>query len=71
MGDGIKIHPRYFKVQEAKNEIELAVLKLIDKHRLTYGEINGVMLEMALGFNKYTIRHERHPKDPEKKGDEA
>jgi ribosome-associated translation inhibitor RaiA len=67
----LTIHPRHFKVREAKNKIELAILKLLEKHELTYGEINGIMLEIAQSLNKHAIRHERHPEDPEKKGDEA
>jgi hypothetical protein len=68
---GISIHPRYFKVREAKNEIALAVLKVLEKHELTYTEVNGIMLEMAQEWNTQAIRQERHPENPGKKGDEA
>lgn len=71
MGIGIEIHPRYWKVAKAKNELELAAIKILGKHDLTYAEANGVLLEIAMSWNKYAIRHERHPGESDKKGDEA
>lgn len=68
---GIEIHPRTMKVGEAKAEIGLMIARFLEKKDLTFAEINGILLEIAQGYNKLAIRHERHPGDPEKKGDEA
>lgn len=53
--------------KEILKEIKLAE----QKHGLTQGESMRFLLEQAMNANKYAIRHERHPKDPDKKGDEA
>lgn len=66
----IKLHARTMMVAEAKIEIEMAILKIERKYSLTFAEINGIFLELALNNNKYAIRHERHPDEPDKKGDE-
>ena len=67
----IELHPRYFKVAEAGAEINLAILKLEEKHDLTVAEMVRILLEIAMDFNKFQIQHDRHPNDPDKKGDEA
>lgn len=40
-------------------------------HDLTYGEWLQILGSEIAGISKYLIRHERHPDDPEKQGDEA
>ncbi len=67
----MKIHERVFKAKEAKIELAMAVNKIMEKHQLTYGEINGMLLEVAQSWNGYAIRDERHPDDPEKAAGEA
>lgn len=50
----------------------LKELMLIEeKYELTQGESLKILLESASDMVKYVIRHERHPNDPDKKGDEA
>lgn len=41
------------------------------KYDLTQGESLKILLDAAANESKYSIRLERHPDDPEKKGDES
>ena len=41
------------------------------EYRLTYGELLSLLGNSIASLAKYYIRHERHPDDPEKRGDEA
>jgi hypothetical protein len=66
----MKIHNRYFIVREAHLALSEATSNIIKRFGLTYAELNGILLEEAQGWNKYAVRLERHPNDPEKKGDE-
>lgn len=56
-------------VREAHVELESAVIEIVKRHGLTYAELNGILLECAQGWNKYAIREERHPGDPDQPGD--
>jgi hypothetical protein len=67
---GIYIHPRTHIVQKAGLDIGDAVLKVIRDYELTDAEIAGILAEQILRWNKYAIRHERHPDEPGKGGDE-
>lgn len=53
--------------KEFLKEIKLAE----EEHGFTQGESLRFLLEQAINTNKYAIRLERHPNDPDKKGDEA
>lgn len=67
----LKLHPRTRAVDKARLEFDQFLLDLAEKHELTYGELFS-MLGLAIANNaKYQIRAERHPNDPEKKGDDA
>lgn len=67
----MRLHPRTRAVEQAQSEFNLFLLKLTQKHALTYGELFSI-LGCALKDNaKYQIRAERHPHDPNKNGDEA
>jgi hypothetical protein len=68
--DEMKVHPRYFIVSKAEVELSTFLLDLQQKHDLTYGELFKILAAMMASFAKYLIREERHPDDPEKKGDE-
>jgi hypothetical protein len=63
------------KDPEGLSEVGQKILKEVklaeEKHGLTQGESMKFLLGQALNMNKYAIRHERHPDDPDKKGDEA
>lgn len=57
---------------DSTGEEFLTELKAVEKeYELTAGESLRILLDAAAGEVKYMIRHERHPNDPDKKGDEA
>lgn len=66
----IKLHPRYFIVAEAKVDIGAALALAIGRHDLTHLELIQILTLELTQWIKYSIRAERHPDDPEKKGDE-
>jgi hypothetical protein len=65
-----KLHPRFFIVRKAALEAQEAMAKIEQKHGLTIFETLGVLEEMMQDEIKYGLRAERHPDDPEKKGNE-
>ena len=67
----LKLHPRTTIVEKADSELSRLLLDLVKKHDLTYGEIFALISRQISEYAKYQIRTERHPDDPEKKGDEA
>lgn len=66
----MKIHPRYFVVSKAGIELSEFLINLQQKHELTYGETFKLLGEIIQREAKYAIREERHPDNPDKKGDE-
>ena len=67
----LKLHKRRDIVQKARGEFETFLLELEQKHALSYGEMFSLLGSAVANLTKYQIRAERHPDDPEKKGDEA
>ncbi len=67
----MKLHERLFIMQKARNEFDALLLELEQKHALTYGEMFSLLGHAVSNLAKYQIRGERHPDDPDKKGDEA
>ena len=67
----MRIHPRTRIVERAELEIGDAVHQAIEEHELTFVEIQQILATTQLRYLKYALRHERHPDDPEKGGDEA
>ena len=67
----IKIHKRSQIVTNARCEFDKFLLDLEQKHELTFGEMFGILGSAIANLAKYQIRSERHPDDPDKKGDEA
>lgn len=65
------LHPRLFVVQAAEMEMAKAVGDLIERHQLTYVETMQALTNFQQRYLKYMLREERHPNDPDKKGDEA
>ncbi len=65
------LHQRFFVVKAASLELETAVSKVVQDHGLTYVEALQALAEIQTRFLKYMLRAERHPNDPERKGDEA
>ena len=67
----VKMHPRAKVVSQAQGELDAFLLKLGQKHDLTYGEIFSLLGRAVSENAKWLVRGERHPDDPDKKGDEA
>lgn len=67
----MRIHERTLIVQKASIEFGSALGAIIEKHDLTFGEIFAILSDEMRTWAKYAIRGERHPEDPEKRGDET
>lgn len=67
----MRIHPRLQAVSDAQAELTKAFNAIEEKYELTYGEMFSILGQKVQNIAKYLIRDERHPDDPEKKGDEA
>ena len=67
----MKLHKRFYVVEKASEEMKEAYRKIVKKYDLTYGEGQKIFAELLASDAKYVIREERHPGDPDKKGDEA
>lgn len=67
----MKLHLRMRVVTQARLEFDQFLLDLEQKHGLTYGEVFSLLGHAVASLAKYQIRSERHPNDPDKKGDEA
>jgi hypothetical protein len=67
----MKLHPRSNIVQEARLEFDSFMLDLQRRYELTFGELFSMLGVKIADLAKYQIRSERHPDDPDKKGDEA
>ena len=67
----MKLHPRTVVLQRARHAFETFLLELETEHELTYGELFSLLGNAVANLAKYQIRAERHPDDPDKKGDEA
>ena len=68
----IKLHPRYFIVRKASLDYGEVLSGFMKAHEdLTYVELVQILVEHIQNYClKYMLRMERHPDDPEKKGDE-
>jgi hypothetical protein len=67
----MKLHARTHMVNQAHSEAGLALLEIWKKYDLTWGEIVAFHAAEQQSAARYIIRTERHPDDPEKRGDEA
>ena len=67
----MKLHPRTAVIQQARHAFETLLLDLEQKYELTYGELFSMLGHAIANNAKYQIRAERHPNDPDKKGDET
>jgi hypothetical protein len=67
----VRIHPRTPVVEKAELEIGEAVREVVKRHELTFIELQQILATTQLKWLKYALRHERHPDDPDKGGDEA
>jgi hypothetical protein len=66
----VKLHPRTSIVKEAELKIGNCLLDISIKYNLTYGELTRILARELDDIGRYTIRLERHPNNPDKKGDE-
>jgi hypothetical protein len=57
-------------VEKASYELGDAVRRILTEHQLTDAEIQVILNRESAIWLKYAIRHERHPDDPGKRGDE-
>ena len=67
----ILLHERHETVTRAHTDLATAMVKIIQERKLTHAEVTSILAQEILSWNKYAIRAERHPGDPDKKGDEA
>lgn len=67
----MKIHERTIVVMDARSELTKFMGALEEKYDLTYGEMFSMLADRMSDLAKYLVRAERHPDDPNKKGDEA
>lgn len=67
----MQLHPRTMIVKAAQLELSGFMLDWQQKHDLTFGETFKILAEMMERDAKYMIRQERHPDDPDARGDEA
>jgi hypothetical protein len=68
---GLRLHKRTMPVQSATAELRLLLIKFQAEYDLTDIEMTGILVYAAADVNKYALRRERHPDDPDKKADEA
>jgi len=66
-----RLHPRTQVVRVAETAFGTALLKLVEKHDLTEIEVMRMLLSEAQRWSVYILRRERHPRNPNKKADEA
>lgn len=68
---GLRLHPRTQVVAKARAAVAGAMLAIAKTYDLTYAEEAQILAGAIENCMKYAIRAERHPDDPEKRGDEA
>lgn len=68
---GLRLHRRTMPVQAAAAELKILHIKFQAEHDLTDIEMTGILIYAAADVNKYALRQERHPDDPDRKADEA
>lgn len=71
MPRGIRMHERTMIVNQARTDLEGFLIDWEKKYELTYAEVFSILGDRIANIAKYAIRAERHPDDPEKRGDEA
>jgi hypothetical protein len=67
----VKLHQRTQIIAKARLELGSLLLKLEEENELTIGEILDILNGLASDYIRSLVRMERHPNDPDKKGDEA
>jgi hypothetical protein len=67
---GLRVNPRTMPVQEATVEFEMLLLQFERARDLTEVEMLQILAGAQQRILKYMLRAERHPDDPDRKGDE-
>jgi hypothetical protein len=67
----MRLHPRTRLVQLAELEINEAISAVWKRHDLTSLEVCQILTSRLALTQKYMLRSERHPDNPDKGGDEA
>lgn len=67
----MRLHERTLPVQKAEAEFGLMWIDFCQENDLTYVEALQILNGTIAGHLKYMLRAERHPDEPEKRGDEA
>jgi hypothetical protein len=67
----MRLHPRTRIVQHAEEAISEAIHKVWAEADLTDIEVCQILVTQLASIQKYMLRNERHPDDPDKGGDEA
>ena len=67
----MKLHPRTQPVNAAEADIRMALIDAQDYHRLTDVEMLRFLITETERVSKRLLRAERHPDNPDRKGDEA
>ena len=70
-GRAMKVHERTPAVTKVRLEISEFICKLMEREPLTHVELNQVLLEEAISWNKFALREERHPDRRDKGAAEA
>lgn len=66
----LRAHPRTGVTARADAEFNEAVSQVVKRHQLTSVELMQILAARMQSLLKYMLRHERHPDDPDKGGDE-
>lgn len=66
----MRLHKRTLLVQRARGEFTDLCTEFLRGHDLTWGEWTSILADQLTQQAMYQIRDERHPDDPERKGDE-
>lgn len=56
---GIAMHPRYMVTAKAHNELDLAVIEIVKKYDLTYGELFNVLGQISCSWSRCMVKDER------------
>ena len=67
----MRLHPRHALVVAAKLDIQRAVTEAIGRHHLTHAELAHILLDTALGWNRYAIHDEREDPQADTDGPQA
>lgn len=67
----MKVHDRTMPVGILRAELALEVWRWVEGKDITLVELAQALNEIQASVLKLSLRHERHPDDPDRKADEA